>query len=63
VELPRIRSESPAFDLHHPGAALREFVDNDGLNREGEFADTPQMDGRTEHLRETRSRDEGDPQS
>ncbi|MYX97630.1 cytochrome ubiquinol oxidase subunit I, partial [Streptomyces sp. SID486] len=25
VTLPRVRSESPAFDLHHPDIALQEF--------------------------------------
>ncbi|MFC7624782.1 cytochrome c oxidase subunit I [Microlunatus sp. GCM10028923] len=28
VSLPRIRSESPAFDLHHPELALEEYEDN-----------------------------------
>ena len=28
VELPRIRSECPAFDLHHPEIALAEYPDN-----------------------------------
>src|SRR3954466_11988071 len=34
VELPRIRSESPAFDLHHPEVALMEFEDTTQLNDE-----------------------------
>ena len=29
--IPRIRSESPAFDLHHPEIAALEYADNDGL--------------------------------
>ena len=29
TKLPRIRSESPAFDLHHPEVALAEYDDND----------------------------------
>ncbi|MFW6597065.1 cytochrome c oxidase subunit I [Propionibacteriaceae bacterium Y2011] len=29
TSLPRIRSESPAFDLHHPEIALQEYQDND----------------------------------
>ncbi|WP_411543745.1 cytochrome c oxidase subunit I [Kitasatospora sp. DSM 101779] len=28
--LPRIRSESPAFDLHHPGIAARDHLDHHG---------------------------------
>jgi cytochrome c oxidase subunit 1 len=39
VSLPRIRSESPAFDLHHPELALQEYddntVDDEGLIRSG----------------------------
>jgi len=52
VELPRIRSESPAFDLHHPEIALAEMEENYRLNREGDFADTAEVSGRVEHLRE-----------
>jgi cytochrome c oxidase subunit 1 len=52
VELPRIRSESPAFDLHHPEVALQELEEHDKMNTEGEFADTPQQDGRAGHLRQ-----------
>jgi cytochrome c oxidase subunit I len=52
--IPRIRSESPAFDLHHPEIALEELAHNDpdeGLA--GETAgDTPQHEGRREHLEE-----------
>ena len=29
VSLPRIRSESPAFDLHHPEIAELQFADNE----------------------------------
>jgi cytochrome c oxidase subunit 1 len=50
VELPRIRSESPAFDLHHPEVALMELEDNASVNREGEAADTSEMSGREAHL-------------
>ena len=49
-KLPRVRSESPAFDLHHPEIALMELDHNGHLNREGEFADTAEMSGRQEHL-------------
>ena len=58
VTLPRIRSESPAFDLHHPEIALMELNENDA---EGEDrpSDTPEVAGREEMLRE-RLDDEGD---
>ncbi len=52
ITLPRIRSESPAFDLHHPEVALMELAENDNLNVEGEAADTPEMTGRRGHLEE-----------
>jgi cytochrome c oxidase subunit I len=45
LELPRIRSESPAFDLHHPQIAaleLFEHVDRSG----GRQGDAPEMSGR-----------------
>ncbi len=32
--LPRIRSESPAFDLHHPEIALLERVETPGRRRD-----------------------------
>ncbi len=51
-QLPRIRSESPAFDLHHPEVALSEFEDNENVNVEGETADSPEMHGRAGHLKE-----------
>ncbi len=46
VTLPRIRSESPAFDLHHPEIAALEYADNDLSGA----ADAPDMDGRFDHL-------------
>jgi cytochrome c oxidase subunit 1 len=52
VQLPRIRSESPAFDLHHPEIALMELEDNTSVNREGEAADTSEMSGREAHLKQ-----------
>jgi cytochrome c oxidase subunit 1 len=52
VSLPRIRSESPAFDLHHPEVALIELEENEPLNKEGQVADTPEVDDRVRHLRE-----------
>ncbi len=50
--LPRIRSESPAFDLHHPEVALMELEQNESLNREGDAADTSDMTGREGHLKQ-----------
>jgi cytochrome c oxidase subunit 1 len=49
--IPRIRSESPAFDLHHPEVAAIELEENDA-EREGGFADAPTVDGREEMLAE-----------
>jgi cytochrome c oxidase subunit 1 len=50
--LPQIRSESPAFDLHHPEIALRELELEPALVSVG--SDASQMDGRADMLRETR---------
>jgi cytochrome c oxidase subunit 1 len=51
--LPRIRSESPAFDLHHPEIAAIEMEENYAMaNSGGGVADAPDVDGREEHLRE-----------
>jgi cytochrome c oxidase subunit 1 len=50
VTLPRIRSESPAFDLHHPEIAALEMVENEALRREGDLADAPDVTGRRGHL-------------
>jgi len=47
VTLPRIRSESPAFDLHHPEVAAMELEQNDA-ERGGGFVDAPDTDGREE---------------
>ena len=49
--IPRIRSESPAFDLHHPEVAAIELDDNTAA-RDGRFADAPDMDGRDTLLKE-----------
>jgi cytochrome c oxidase subunit I len=51
VTIPRIRSESPAFDLHHPEVAAMELAHNEAA-REGKFADAPEMEGREEMLNE-----------
>ena len=50
VTLPRIRSESPAFDLHHPEIAALEYADNDNLGDDDTPTDAPSMDGRREML-------------
>ena len=50
MSLPRIRSESPAFDMHHPEVAALEMVENYALGKDGEFADAPEMEGRARHL-------------
>ena len=52
TELPRIRSESPAFDLHHPEVALMELEHNNKMNSSGKAADTSEMTGREGHLKE-----------
>ena len=54
VTIPRIRSESPAFDLHHPEIAAIELDQNEAA-REGRFADAPDMAGRGETVGERRS--------
>ncbi|MCW2822178.1 MAG: Cytochrome-c oxidase, partial [Marmoricola sp.] len=47
VTIPRIRSESPAFDLHHPEIAALEYADNDGLGDDDKPSDAPDMEGRS----------------
>jgi cytochrome c oxidase subunit 1 len=44
--IPRIRSESPAFDLHHPEIATLEYSDNEGLGDDDDASDAPDMEGR-----------------
>ncbi|UUI69611.1 aa3-type cytochrome oxidase subunit I [Aeromicrobium duanguangcaii] len=48
VSLPRIRSESPAFDLHHPDVVELEMAQNPDAN--DALADTPDVEGRSEAL-------------
>src|SRR3954453_14833775 len=50
-KLPRIRSESPAFDKHHPDVALTEYPDN-RAGRDN-LLDAGGDDSRVEHLEET----------
>jgi cytochrome c oxidase subunit 1 len=52
VEIPRIRSESPAFDLHHPEVAALEAEENEELGEDTKIADTPDVSGRRAHLEE-----------
>ena len=49
--LPRIRSESPAFDLHHPEIALKEYPDNVTTSR-GHLIDAGEDSGRQTLLKE-----------
>ncbi|GAA4721768.1 cytochrome c oxidase subunit I [Nocardioides conyzicola] len=58
VTIPRIRSESPAFDLHHPEVAAIELEDNE-MARVGGPADAPDMEGRDEMLRDRNNDPEG----
>jgi cytochrome c oxidase subunit 1 len=52
TRLPRIRSESPAFDLHHPEIAAIEMEDNYAMAHSGGVADAPDVEGREDHLRD-----------
>ncbi|WP_026162846.1 cytochrome c oxidase subunit I [Kribbella catacumbae] len=47
-KLPRIRSESPAFDLHHPAVAMAEYPDS-GAPRDN-LLDAGEDQGRVENL-------------
>ena len=50
TSIPRIRSESPAFDLHHPEVAALELSENNGVSETA--ADAPSMEGRGGHVEE-----------
>jgi cytochrome c oxidase subunit 1 len=50
VSIPRIRSESPAFDLHHPEVAALEMAENEGFGEEKGATDAPSVEGRQAHL-------------
>jgi cytochrome c oxidase subunit 1 len=52
VSIPRIRSESPAFDLHHPEVAALELVEGNELGDERDTADAPSVTGRQQYLEE-----------
>ena len=45
TSIPRIRSESPAFDLHHPEVAALELVEGNELGDERDSADAPDVAG------------------
>ncbi|MEU8226639.1 cytochrome c oxidase subunit I [Kribbella sp. NPDC048915] len=55
VTLPRIRSESPAFDMHHPDVALSEYGDN--LAPRDNLLDAGEDQGRVGHLEEQTPRE------
>jgi cytochrome c oxidase subunit 1 len=59
VSIPRIRSESPAFDLHHPEVAAMELVEHGAMREERDVmaVDAPTVSGRTGHLEEQMGRD------
>jgi cytochrome c oxidase subunit 1 len=60
--LPRIRSESPAFDLHHPEIALAELAQHGQVGEEA-YVDGPDVEGRADMLKERArgSADDGGP--
>jgi len=61
--LPRIRSESPAFDLHHPEIAAIE-LDANPKEATGELVDAPEARGRADHVAQQQAKkDAGDPES
>ncbi|KAA1429457.1 aa3-type cytochrome oxidase subunit I [Nocardioides antri] len=61
--LPRIRSESPAFDLHHPEIAAIE-IDANPAETTGKLVDAPEARGRGEHIAQQQAKkDAGDPDS
>jgi len=58
LSLPQIRSESPAFDLHHPEIALQELEEDASIKQDA--SDASSMDGREELLRDRIDDSEGD---
>jgi len=63
TSIPRIRSESPAFDLHHPEIAAIE-IDANPKEATGEAVDAPEARGYPEHIAEQQAKkDAGDPHS
>ncbi len=63
TSLPRIRSESPAFDLHHPEIAAIE-LDANPAEATDQLVDAPEARGRKDHLAQQQAKkDAGDPDS
>jgi len=60
VQLPRIRSESPAFDLHHPEVAALEMAEVGAFAEQGGGADRPDVEGRVGMLQDRLGRDAGE---
>ena len=58
TSLPRIRSESPAFDLHHPEVVELELIQNPEEGKDSEFADAPDVEGRSEALSDSKGDDD-----
>ncbi len=58
--LPRIRSEAPAFDVHHPEVVALELVENEGLLDDDTSTDTPEQGGRAGHVAEQLGEDPRD---
>jgi cytochrome c oxidase subunit 1 len=56
VQLPRIRSESPAFDLHHPELAMSEYPTKAGR---GNLLDAGEDQGRVGQLEQVSQGDTG----
>ncbi len=54
VSLPRIRSDSPAFDLHHPEIAALELADNPGET--SGLADAPDVNGKGEAISDAKKK-------
>ncbi len=55
ISLPRIRSDSPAFDLHHPEIAALELAHNPG---EGSgLADAPDVNGKGQAISDAQKKD------
>ena len=56
VSLPRIRSDSPAFDLHHPEIAELELAHNPGES--SGFADAPDVNGKGSAISDAKKKDD-----
>lgn len=53
--LPRVRSESPAFDLHHPEIAELELLHNP--DEDSVFADAPNTNGKADVVEDNKKKD------